>query len=212
MTTYNDLRAQIRTLLGDTDGTNYVDALCLQAANAALIALLPWVYKAQTADFTGDGTKKAFDLPLDFYRLIGAWDEVSGYWLPEMTITPGVAPGDDPLSNQDWNLFPEGKITFANPLEDDKVVTLYYGASWTVLADGADDLEPPAWTHYGILLYACSWATLKTATDAANIRQYNISIDSGTPVMNPMKDMSEAFKNRFVEYMNSHPAKTRGAQ
>jgi hypothetical protein len=208
MASLSDVRNRVYRLLSDASAQQFSAELIDDGINAALVAILPWIFKKSTETLTGDGTETEFELPEDLYRVIAVLDEDTGLFIPQNSLSAGQSPGSDILSNQDWLEYPEGSISFANPPGSD--VILYYGATWASPVDDDDELECPPWLSFAITYYAASYTLLDKASSASNIRQWNVSVDSGTPVMNPMKDMSTYFLERFRIEMDRVPSRMRG--
>jgi hypothetical protein len=129
-------------------------------------------------------------------------------YIPANILSVGKSPGSDLETNQDWMEYPEGYLSLANAPTSDLVV--HYAAVWEAPVDDDDTIEAPSWTHRALVFYAASYALLDKASSASNIRQWNVNIDSGTPVMNPMRDMSSYFMERFTIEMDRMPARIRG--
>lgn len=208
MATLSDLRDRVYRVLADQTHDQYSADLVDDGIRAALEAILPWVPKTSEETLVGDSVEVSFELPEDLYRITAVFDETSGYYIPQNILAAGTSPGNNLQSNQDWMEYPEGYLSLANAPEADLIV--YYGAVWTVPEDDDDVIEPPDWLHRALVFYAASYAMLDKASSASNIRQWNLNIDSGTPAMNPMRDMSVHFYERFVIEMERMPARQRG--
>lgn len=210
MATRQELRELVLRLLADPDGAQFEADLVNDGIVAALDAILPWHFKRSVTTLEGDGTLVAFQLPTDLYRILAVLDEASGNYIPKNILAAGRSPGDDLVSNQDWLEYPEGSITFANAPDDGITMTVYYGAVWDKPADDNTSLVVVEQVHQALAYYAASYTLLQSATASANVRQFNIDVDSGTPVMNPMRDMSGYFLERFRIYMDMMPSMERG--
>ena len=211
MTTFRDISARILRVLADTDGTQYDTDLLLDGVRAALEELLHWVPKQAVTTVVGDGTSTAFVLPSDLYQVVSVWDSESGRFIPQATMSAGQYPGGNLESNQDWTEYPEGSLSLANALEDGETLVVYYNAKWVSPSSANDDIETPSWLHRAIVFYAASYALLKRATAGANVGQFDLkTVDSGTPPMNPMKDMSTYFYDRFLQAMKTVPGRRKG--
>jgi len=195
-------------VLADPSAQQYGATLINDGIVAALEAILPWVFKRSEVVLEADGVAKDFELPVDLYRITAVFDADSGLYLKQNTLSAGDSPGSDISSNQDWMEYPEGYLSLANaPLTD---VTVFYGATWAIPEDDDDAIEAPTWCTRAIVFYAASYALLEKASSSANIRQWNVQVDSGTPIMNPMRDMSTYYLDRFRIEMERMPARIRG--
>lgn len=208
MATLSEIRDRVLRVLSDPSGQQYSSDLVDDGIFAAIEAILPWVFNRKLVVFAGDSTELSFELPADVYRITAVFDEDSGTYIPQNLLSAGQAPGTDLTSNQDWMEYPEGYISLANAPDGD--ITVHYGAVWGTPVDDDDELEPPTWSHRAIVFYAASYALLDKASSAANIRQWNVDVDSGTPAMNPMRDMSTYYLDRFRIEMERMPARIRG--
>jgi hypothetical protein len=212
MTTKAQLKARILRLIGDPDGATTTDELLGDAIEAAHTAILPWVFKQSTSTFTCDGATSVFELPADMYKIVAVFDSDSGYYIPASSMAALQAPGQNIQTNQDWLEYPEGSLALANAPAVDASLVVYYAAAWIVPESDNDDLETPGWCATALALYGASYALLQKSTQAADIRQWNVRVDSGTPVMNPVKDMSTYFMDRFFMEVKTLPSRTRGAR
>jgi hypothetical protein len=210
MATLSELRDRILRILSDAKGEIYSSDLILDGIVAGLDAILPWIFKQSVVSFTADGETAEFELPDDVYRITSVFESGSGVFLPLSTMTALKAPGDNIAANNDWCMYPEGNLSLANMPDLDITVTVYYAAMWEKPVDDDDVIEAPSWVHRAIVFYAASYAILEKASSSANIRQWNQKIDSGTPVMNPMRDMSTYYLERFRIEMERMPGLVRG--
>lgn len=208
MATFSEVRAKVYRVLADPSAQQYGATLINDGIVAALEAILPWVFKRSEVVLEADGVITEFELPEDLYRITAVFDADSGRYLKQNTLSAGDSPGSDLNSNQDWMEYPELSLSLANaPTQD---ITVFYGAVWAVPEDDDDALECPGWCIRAIVYYAASYALLEKASSSANIRQWNVQIDSGTPIMNPMRDMSTYYLERFRIEMDRMPARIRG--
>lgn len=213
MTTRLQLRDKVRYVLGgDIAQVNFTDDVLNASIDAALDALLPWVSKASVAEFVGDGVLDSFQLPADLYRVTAVFDSESGIYLPQNSLMALSSPGSNIETNQDWIEYPEGYLTFSRFIEVEETITLYYGAMWEKPNDDTDVIEAPEYCLNALIYFAASHALLEKATQASNVRQWNIDVDSGTPTMNPMRDMSTYFMDRFRIEADRLPSRTRGTR
>ena len=208
MATLLEIRERIYRVLSDPTRGQYSTDLVDDGIAAALEAILPWVFKRSVFELDGDGVEVSFELPADLYKIIAVLDTDTGMYVPANIMSVGIAPGADLDTNQDWMEYPEGYISLANA--PSSTVIVHYGATWEIPAEDDDVIEAPIWTHRALVFYAASYALLEKASSASNIRQWNVNIDSGTPVMNPMRDMSSYYMERFVLEMERIPARIRG--
>jgi len=219
MATLADLKKTLIYVLGDqidnTDpvklvGKQYKDNdVLVGGINAGIDAILPWVPKASVATLTTDGVVTEFDLPTDLYRIEAVWDATSKSFLSLRGLTPSVTWKDaaDPLS---YIEYPEGHLSFSYAPAA-AGVNVYYGARWTKVVLDTDTITPPVITHYPLVLFAASHATLSKSSLASVTRQYiSKTADAGTPMDNPLLQISTYFRKLFDAEMSRHPARQRG--
>lgn len=209
MTTLSELRERVYRVLSDPGHGLYTPDMMNDGIVAAMEAILPWVSKRSVATLEADGVANSFELPEDIYRVTAVFDADSGSYLPENSLSSGSRPGMNLDSNQDYLQYPEGYLSLANAPTGD--LTVYYGARWAVPVEDEDVIEAPIWVHRALVFYAASYALLDKASSASNIRQWNVQVDSGTPIMNPMRDMSTYYLERFSAEMARMPASVRGS-
>jgi hypothetical protein len=180
----------------------------VDAINAALDAILPWVPKTAKTTFTGDGTSVVFALPGDLYEIEAVVVNSSGEVLPRSILSPGQKLGLLSLNTNQWLEYPNGSITLAKPLNTNEVYDLYYLAHWakvTATSLDATVMEPPAVTMIGLTIFAAAYALLPSAVGAAEYGQFKTRIDSGNPEHNPMQKTTLYLLELFAREMNRHP-------
>lgn len=209
MAKLSEVRDMVLRLLSD-DGTQFDADLTLDAISAAHKAVLPWIFKQAKATLAGDGDITAFSLPSDCYRIVSVYDDDEGLFVPKGAMGPGTSPADNVNINNDWVEYPKGYLSFANAPAAN--IVLHYGAYWSEPATDETELEVPDCLLTPIVLYAASYSLLQKASSASNIRQWNVKIDSGTPVMNPMRDSSQYLLERFKIEMSTLPITDKGTQ
>jgi hypothetical protein len=208
MTTFSDLRLRILRMLNDPDGEGNTDALIMDAINAAFDAILPWTPKTATSQITGDGSAVEFALPADCYEVEALVVNDTGEHLPRAILAPGQTRGTYTPNTNDFLEYPSGSITLSKNLDTDEIYDLFYLAHWTKIAnsDGWDSIiEVPSRAETGIVLYASAYLLLPQGVSAAEIRQFNTRVDSGTPEQNPMQKTALWMIELFQREMNRHP-------
>jgi hypothetical protein len=162
------------------------------------------------------GTIRAV-LPDDMIDIESIWSDRFGSFLPQVSFHPGEHL-DNVWANS-WFLFPEGSINFVMDLNQDEVLTMFYSSFWTPVSEADEaatlstvpvQLESPRITMEAIALYASSYCLLNAANQTANWRQYATKVDSGDPVQNPAKEMSEYMLRRYQIEMDKLPKMEKG--
>lgn len=213
-TSFGDLKSAVVRLLGDTVvvtenviGSNDASPELLKdAIHAGLLAILPYVWKS--AVYTIPINTTELDLPTDLYHIEGIYDLALESYLEENILSPGL-----PTASESGNMYleyPESHVSFLAEVEDGG--TLYYAAYWTEPELDADVIEAPAAAMPGIAFYAASYCLLPRAVSSANIRQYNMKVDSGTPEENPIMTMANHYMKRFELEMSRISSRAKGVR
>lgn len=218
MATLLDLKKRLLNVIDDLEeagssplaGKQYKAALLTESIQAGLEAILPWVSKSVVMDLIGNQTAIRYALPADLYRIEAIWEGASRQFMTPTHLAPGCH-WADPLAMQSYIDAPQGFVTFSAPLNSSGA-KLHYSARWNIPVLDADIIEAPVISHVGIVLFAASYCLLPKSTSAANLGQYKTRVDAGTPIQNPMVEMSSYFMKRFENEMNRHPSRVRGQQ
>lgn len=207
MITVSQLRDRIGRMVSDPTLTGYDDGLVYDAIGAAFDAILPWVPKTGVFNLVGtNGT--SYELPADFYQAESCEVESTGELLSESILIPGHYRGGSIASMNDWIAYPNNHISFSKALKTGETYNLYYLAHWVKPINSAnlqDIIEPPDYTHNGILFYATAYMILPSAISASEVRQFNTKVDSGTPEDNPMQRSATYLLKLFLDEMNRNP-------
>ena len=206
MATVSEIQARVGRMLGDETLSGYDTNLIYDALAAALDAIMPWVPKTAVHTITGDGSD-SYTMPEDIYQVESVVIEDTGEILPQAVFVPGYYIGDEISGNNDWIEYPYGYIKFSKALTAGEIYTMYYLAHWTKPTSDSvdDDIEPPEYTHTGLVLYATAYMILPNAISAAEVRQFNTKVDSGNPEHNPMQVSANYLLRLFIDEMNRHP-------
>lgn len=221
--TLGEVKTKIIDLIGDTlavdelygnpilpiRGGQTSASILLSSVEAALDAIASRIWKPSV--FEVEGGVSSFDLPEDLIDIEGVKDLTTGELLPQIALQVGAA------YRNGWLLYPAKKITFANPLGLSGA-SIYYSAVWAkprvdayVLEIDDVPLDAPIALTTAITFYATSYCLIERANEAAVLRQYNTKVDSGTPIDNPLKEMSDTLLQRFDIEMKRFPQKQKGA-
>jgi len=195
-------------MLGDPEGSGYDDELILDAVRVAHEAIMPWTPKLATAELTGDGSATIFVLPTDLYSVDSVCVRTTGEIISQAVLSPGKTWGEYSSGTNNWLEYPSGSLTFAKELSSGEIYDLFYLAYWNVPQTSTDNtfiLEPPAYAHYGISLYASAYCLVPQAANAAEMRQWLTRIDSGSPEHNPMMKAANWLLSLFQSEMSRHP-------
>lgn len=212
-TDYGDLKQRVLYMLEDPAGDGVTEEQLLGACYAALDAVLPWYPKAASTSLIGDGSSRSFDLPVDFYEVEAVVLDETGLILPKAVFIPGQYIGENIQQDNDWILFPSGKISFSKPIDGGATYTLYYSAIWgkppTTNPDGTA-LETPDFLLTGLTFYMAAYLNAPGASSTASVRRFATRVDSGNPEHNPMQKAVVFLMTLFQQEMNRLPKRTRG--
>lgn len=203
MSKYIDIHQRVRTLLKGGAGT-YSDALILDGINAGLNAILPWLSKRAVEQGIVVTSGSLIDLPDDVYLVDAVYSQTDGSWLKHWSITPGATLPSNPL----WVEYPSGFLTLTSDCTDE-VMDVYYYTTWTEVessGSAVDNLDTPPFADLAIIYYATSYVLASSAVSAAQLRQFNTKIDSGSPDDNPLRDSSNMLMQRFMNEVKLFPA------
>ena len=208
MITFKQLQGRILRMVGDPNGAFYTSEIVMDAINAALDAILPWIPKLGISTITGDGATKTFDLPDDCYEVEAIVAQLTGEALSRVVFAPGVVFSELTSTENLWILAPDNQITFARAIGTDSPYDIRYLKTWSKITDTTQfdsAIEPPDWTVTGLTLYASAQLLIAASLDTSNLRQYNTKVDSGTPEDNPLQQSITYLLKLFHQEMNRHP-------
>ncbi len=208
MSTLSELDAKMLRLLDDPSGASYSEEIRLDAIVAAHNAILPWRPKPQNTNLIGDGDEVEFSYPADLFEAQAVIVQETGEILPYAVFQPGSYHGEGISPTNDWIEYPDGSITFSKPLTSGEIYELWYSAYWDVPddLDDTDPLEVPSVAITGLSFYGAAYLLMPGAIGAAEIRQFNIDVDSGNPEHNPVQEAVTYLMNMFQQEMNRLPA------
>jgi len=192
-----DLKTRILALLNDTDGGTYVAAVQLSAAQAAIRQIIEYYPKlVRSAVLTLSADFEA-TLPTDAYMVDAVLDVKSNKYLPKAGLSAGSYAGES-IETNDWHQYQSGLVTFSRDAEDG--VRIFYRALYAEPSVDVDVLETPDLLFNMLGYWGAAEALIGRASSTANIRQFNVKVDSGTPDHNPLKQMAKEYQ---VLYHNS---------
>lgn len=201
------LRALNDEALDDTPlgGGTYAADLLKDAVHAALDAVTARIWKTSIATVEGD--VEEFELPGDAIDVEAVYDSKLGIFLPEITMQIGSTLTS--ASGNGWISYPDQSITFINPLGS-AGGEVYYSAHWTLPDKESDLIEPPRIVLTCLVLYAASYCLLQEAVAQASLGSFKTKVDSGQPVDNPAKEMSDFFLRRYEHELQRLPMMEKG--
>lgn len=182
-------------------------------ANAALTDLSVHTAQKKIWETVLETPSTVVELPGDILELGPVSIQVQGlYWqfLTPVTWKPGETlptPYTFSLSVNGYYEWPEGTVNFLYLIPAGQKLRFQYFAYWAEI-EADDDVIPfrERWLEEALYWNVLSRAVTKTAIQAANLRQYNIKVDSGEPEDNPMLKMSHYFYRKYLEVLADNPS------
>lgn len=167
-----------------------------------------------------EGGREAL-LPPDFYHIEGLYDAGNGRWWWPMRRRPGDIREEDDDVLEFWimgdRMFLESKETY-----HDNDLTLHYWAYYPdVKYVQKEDLTPdvrddniltPLWAELALIHLTSANCHQPGSITASDINQWDIKIDSGTPMMNPRAEQAKIHLWWYDTIVNRHPAAVRQIQ
>lgn len=207
METYGSIKTRVLRTLNDPSSRTHGDSIVYDAVAAAHMALMPWVPKPATATLSSGSDGILLSLPADLYAIQALQLVSSGEFLPRSTLTPrSIRHSEGTVI--DWIDYPYGYVSLSKSYDEGTEFKLYYLAYWNQPASENDTtfvLEVPRMAHQGLVYYACAHCLCPQSVNSANIRQFNLRIDSGTPEDNPLKVEAQRFLDLFHHEMKLMP-------
>jgi len=183
MTTWATIDTRFQTFLDDEDETEYTSAQRIDGWNAAqrqlAIEHTPRE-RAQALSFNDDD--RSIALPSDYISLLGLYDADNSRWWVRMPIVDGGYRADDTEERRYWTF--GGTLYVERDMDDADDITLYYYAYWADIVDDDSVMAIPLWAELPCMHLASAFCLQPGAMQAADIRTWNISVDSGNPIQN----------------------------
>jgi len=206
--TYSLFAEKVYRQLSDPDAENYSDDLVYDAICAAHDAVLTWVPNYQEVTLTAGSDPGLFELPSDIYDIqaVQILDE-SRKFISQATLAAGTTRGNTSAEN-DWTESPKGWLSLSTDLDEGDNIKIYYLAHWEIPTNSSDNafvIRVPRYAHQGMIYYAISIILEPTIIDTATLGPFKGKVDSGTPIHNPMKDVSNWFRSLFIQEMKLMP-------
>lgn len=207
MTTYADLVNRVLRTLKDVDQAKFDDDLIFDGLTAAHDAILPWVPNYGKVTVTTGSVGDLFELPSDCYIVDAVQLLTTGEFIPKNMFYAHSVRGQY-ATNNDWSEYPHGYISLAVALEEEDTFNVYYRAFWDKPSNSSDTahvITVPAYAHSGLVYYASSHCLIPESYSTANLNQFKMRPEQGTPVDNPIEVMSNFLMNRFYNEMKMMP-------
>lgn len=218
---------------GDSDsvhGSQTEAEVLLSGIEAALLAVCTKFPRPRTITLV-DGSQ--FPLPVDFIRPEAVWDSKTRLPLPLISLDSNISMyGEANFSGNAYSIYPKSEgtqvltddpIVYWDPTENPVVnggvisfltkidsVTLFYSAVWPYPASDADIISAPEILNLPIQLFATHYCQMMNASKAGGIRQFNTKVDSGSPLDNPLLDLSKFFLSMYYNAMDQVPLQPSG--
>lgn len=207
MATYSDLTNRVLRTLKDVDQAKYDDDLIYDGLIAAHDAILPWVPNYGVMTLTAGSIGDTFVLPDDCYAVDAVQLVASGLFIPKSILSPNTVRGLYTTSN-DWIDYPHGYLSLSSTLDEGSTIKIYYRAIWDKPSSSADTthvITPPSYAHNAMIYYTCSHCLIPEAVSNANLSQFKMRPEMGTPEDLPLEIMTDFFMKRFYAEMKMMP-------
>lgn len=204
-TTWTAIDAKLDLFLDDAERAD-VDrlfplALRVEAWNWAQDLLCYHTPRALSMAMEIDTGERSVVLPGDFFAMHGVYDADREQWWRPIDLLPGDVQYTDEDLPEYWmwgnQLFLEDEITY-----NDANYTLYYWAYWPkieyTVGDDISDLTyeqevifVPRWAELALIHLTTATCMMPLEIFAADLNQYKIKIESGTPLHNPREKSAD---------------------
>jgi len=205
--TYAQFVGKVQRLISDPDGTVYSDELLHDAVCAAHDAVLPWVPNYNDVVLTAGSDGDLFILPTDVYDLQAVQVVETMLFIPRATLASGTTRGYT-LAENDWIESPRGYLSLSKALSEGATLSLHYLASWPkppLPGSTTFVIRVPEYAHQGMIYYAASIVLTPPIVDTATLNPFKSRVDSGNPEHNPMRDVSNWFRQLWLQEMKNMP-------
>jgi hypothetical protein len=227
MVLWSDVRTILYRILDDADGISgtystaeFAEGLLVWAWNAAQRHFTHHTPRQRTDTLILDGSRKAI-LPEDFFAVGRLYDPNNDVYWSKMKYQPGghytstVTERTFAVWGNELLLYEDATTTFE----------LWYYAYWPDVVSVAGQTETdgslvmeqeeillPVWAEAPVQYLASAFCLLPKAVEAAKVRNWNMSLDSGTPIQNARQDEAWDLYKWYTTLLSSHPALDRGGQ
>jgi hypothetical protein len=192
-TTWTVMNAKLNEFLGDPDMNAFDQPLRIQAWNNAQRLLAVFHTPRQvTAALEMEEDERTAILPDDFIAVWRIYDAETAMFLKRFKPAAGAYRVTDDQLDMYW--------VFGNRLYFEKDIAvgdtdriLYYHAYWPdveyVMLDGVltlteEKILVPRWSELPLCHLCAAECLVPMAVSSARLREYNVQVDSGTPVQN----------------------------
>lgn len=219
-TTWSAIETDLRRLLKDTSTTASDQAFSTRD--------LVWAWNSAQRHFTHHTPRQVIEttlvvgsdgrtatLPVDFYEMGRLYDPTSERWWEPMLWQPG-GHYDDTSSTYAYAIWGH-ELKLYDDVGSDNSFELWYYAYWPDVvynASASDVVEEriliPIWAECAVLHLAGALSLNPLAVESAKLRQWNIKIDSGTPVDNPRSEEAWDLYKWYTVLVAAYPPLNRG--
>lgn len=190
MTTWAEMKTRILVgLMKDEEGPDQrtSDDLLAYYAKWVCSELAHHTAVPDTVSYACDGILNQFALPnniidrVESSALVGYTTSSGTTFLAPIKRVPGKS---KPTNSVYWE-GPGRKFSLGFTPKLGETISLDYFRTWTPPVDDTDVLEIPAWMEFPFAYLVAAYAMEPIGLQAANIRQWNVKADSGSPEDNP---------------------------
>jgi len=202
---WGEVRAEIRTFLQDEDERTWTDTELLQYFNWGQEDFATYVPARKAITFPSSETQPF--LPDDFY-VPHVVEFPDGVLIEEIKLTPGTRLYSGGISEVSTTSYPvawfrdDEYIYLLNEPSGDW--RLHYYAYYPK-AEGDDSLiSLPRWAFQALTMFVASSAMSRKSVNAAQLDQWDTSLDSGKPTDNPLAQEAKRLMNSYLSIVYRH--------
>ncbi len=208
---YSEFSNLVLHALKEDDFINYSDDLVYESICNAIDAILPWVPRAAITEITADGVLDRFALPENCYSVEALQDLSSNIFAEKEIITTVNIRNRNSIASKPvftWLEYPRGYLLLSEVLDVDSKIRVYYTAYFSQ-PENKDDadfvLDVPRFAIPGMVYYACAHCITAASAASAEVRQWNMKTDSGTPDDNVLENTAKFYRQLFNDEMSRVP-------
>jgi hypothetical protein len=155
---------------------------------------------------------RTVDLPPDFLEVGMVYDPTNTRFLYKAKFQNGTLREVLSEANEFWIW--GGKLMFERTVSLSERIVMYYYAHWPKVIMTGDivtegDILVPQWSVAALMHLTSAFLLHPSAIQSAMSREYNIMIDSGTPIMNSRMQQAWEDLRMYAELVSKHTPQDR---
>jgi len=211
---WQGVNAKLNLFLDDTDGRQFAIPFRVDAWNWAQRAFCAHTPRAKSCTLQIDAGKRSALLPSDFFAIDSIYDRDSEVWWRSMRKRPGDVMYTDEDINEFWvwgdHVHLETSVEYTA-----YDLTMYYWAYYPEVEYKEENDELvytqaevwiPEWAELALVHLTTATLMMPGEVFSADINQFKIRVESGTPVMNPRADSTKFHLWWYMTLLDMYPA------